>query len=428
MDRLQHRHYHHATPVSERARNRASTATPTAATGDKVIAKKRSSLGKAAGGFQSRLLASLRSRRRSENDDHRLAAPANHCPSHSSSSSPFLDALFRLPDELHIYMLRELCVADLLALRRTSRVLNMLVTENAPALVRYWVKHRMGNLHLQLYPAPRPSAIDFPFLLTMRRRHIASLRLTRQLADHLVGEPVEPAACPRQKQLWSSVFERMLPLVFGVGYFLDEHRRLLLERDLGRIRPRSRIGYHVRTTAGIADQERKIVRNLDAPLRLQYFYTYCFIVQVLLRTPACSEDVAFLLILGGIGRVAKLLACPTYSERRRYLAMFRKHMSPHTSKCWRRHWKDAGVVSPALLDDIPCTQIGVTQLDQIWAPLIAQMMEPGSRDFTEQERRRYEELKVSGKFINEVMGYDILQGRAADGGESAADDDDDDEP
>ena len=76
------------------------------------------------------------------------------------------------------------------------------------------------------------------------------------------------------------------------------------------------------------------------------------------------------------------------------------------------------MVSPALLDDIPCTQIGITQLDQIWAPLIGQMMEPGTRDFTEQEKMRYEELKMSKKFINEVMGYDILQGRAADGGET----------
>jgi hypothetical protein len=340
-------------------------------------------------------------------------------------------------------MLRELCVADLLALRRTSRVLNMLVTENAPALVRYWVRHRMGNLHLKLYPAPRPNVIDFPFLLTMRRRHIASIRLTRQLADYLVGDPVEPV-CARQRQLWTSVYERMLPLVFGVGYFLDEHRRLLLERDLGHIRPRSRIGYHVRTTGGIPTQERRILKNLDAPLRLQYFYMYCFIVQVLLRKlrpsngngavekflrgwsnqPPCSEDTAFFLVLGGIGQVAKLLACSTYSERRRHLLAYRTHMSPHTSKCWRKHWKDAGVVSPALLDDIPCTQIGITRLDQIWAPLISQMMEPGMRDFTEAERIRYEELNMSRKFINEVMGYDILRGRAADGGVC----DDDHEP
>ncbi|CAI9636174.1 hypothetical protein GT037_001183 [Alternaria burnsii] len=418
MEKFQRGH-----PAPERTRNRSGTMT-----GDKAIAKKRSSLGKAAGGFQSRFLASLRSKKKNDADEELAPNP----------SSPFLDALFRLPEELHIYMLRELCVADLLALRRASRVLNILVTENAPALVRYWVKHRLGNLHLQLYPAPRPDAIDFPFLLTMRRRHIASIRLTRQLANHLVGEPQE------HKQLWTSVYERMLPLVFGVGYFLDEHRRLLLERDLGHIRPRSRIGYHVRTTGGITNQERKILKNLDAPLRLQYFYMYCFIVQVLLRKlrpssrtgavekflrgwsnqPACSEDIAFLLILGGTGQIAKLLACPMYSDRRRYLLAYRTHMSPHTSKCWRRHWKDAGVVSPALLDDIPCTQIGITQLDQIWVPLIAHMMEPGARNFTEQERIRYEELKMSKKFINEVMGYDILRGRAADGGES----DDEHEP
>lgn len=351
--------------------------------------------------------------------------------------SPFLEALFRLPDELHLHILRELCVADVLALRRTSRALNELITGNASALVRHWMRCRLGGLHLRLYPVPNASAADFPFLLAMRRRHIASIRLTRHLADVLVGDPLEHS-CPRQKQLWSSVYGRMMPLVFGVGYFLDEHRRLLLERDLGRIRPRSHIGYNVCTTNGITDQERKIMSKLDRPLRLQYFYMYCFIVQVLMRKlrpssrtgpvekflrgwlsqPACPEDIAFFLVLGGIGQVAKLLSRPKYSERRRYLHAFRTHMSPHTSKCWRRHWRDIGVVSPALLDDIPCTKIGITELDQIWKPLIAQMMAPGNRDFTEQERRSYEELTVSNKFVNEIMGYDILQGRPADGGDS----------
>ncbi|EAT78101.1 hypothetical protein SNOG_14561 [Parastagonospora nodorum SN15] len=33
------------------------------------------------------------------------------------------------------------------------------------------------------------------------------------------------------------------------------------------------------------------------------------------------------------------------------------------------------------------------------------------------ERRCYEELAVSNKFVNEIMGYDILQGRPADGGD-----------
>ncbi|KAF1843644.1 uncharacterized protein K460DRAFT_316229 [Cucurbitaria berberidis CBS 394.84] len=396
---------------------------------DKAISKKRPSLGKAAGRFQSRLLASLRVGRRSAGEQ---LAP--------SLSSPFLEALFRLPNELHIHILRELCVADVLALRRTCRSLNELITNNAPALVRYWVQHRMGNLHLRLYPAPRPNAADFPFLLAMRRRHIASIRLTRQLADILVGDALDQT-CPRQRQLWTSAYERMMPLVFGVGYFLDEHRRLLLDRDLGRIRPRSHIGYLICTTAGITNQERKIMKKLDPPLRLQYFYMYCFIVQILRRKlrpsshtgtvekllrgwssqPPCAEDIAFFLILGGIGQIAKLLACPTYAERRRYLHAYRTHLSPHTSRCWRRHWRDIGVVSPALLDDIPCARIGVTQLDQIWEPLIAQMMGPRRREFTEQERLRYEELKISNKFINEVMGYDILRGRTADA--SDADDD-----
>jgi hypothetical protein len=227
-------------------------------------------------------------------------------------------------------------------------------------------------------------------------------------------------------------------MVFGVGYFLDEHRRVLLERDLGRIRPRSHIGYDICTTGGITNQERRIMKKLDQPLQLHYFYMYCFIVQVLKRNlrpwshtstverllrgwsnqPACAEDIAFFLILGGIGQIAKLLACRTYNERRRYLDAYITHLSPHTSKCWRRHWRDIGVVSPALLDDIPCARIGITKLDQIWEPLIEQLTQPGKREFPERERLRYEEVKISKKYINEVVGYDILRGRTADGSDS----------
>ncbi len=285
----------------------------------------------------------------------------------------------------------------------------------------------MGNLHLRLYPTSRPSDADFQYLLAMRRRHIASIRLTRHLANFLLGD-IKGHMDARQRQLWTSVYEKMMPLVFGVGYFLEEHRRVLLERDLGQIRPRSHIGYDICTTGCMTSQEVKIIKKMDTPLRLQYFYMYCFILQVLtrkLRPPcrtrtvgnflrgwsqsACSEDISFFLVLGGIGQIAKLLACPGYSDRRRYLHAYITHMSPHVSKCWRSHWKDIGVVSPALLDDIPCTSIGVTQLDQIWEPGIAEMMKPGSMAFTPQEKARYEEVRRSRKYINEIMGYDILR-------------------
>lgn len=325
-------------------------------------------------------------------------------------------------------ILSKLCISDLLALRRTCRILNVLVAGSAPSLSRYWVKHRMGNLHLRLYPTTRPIEADFQYLLAMRRRHIASIRLSRQLANFLLGDAQEQVDS-RQKKLWTSVYEKMMPLVFGVGYFLEEHRRAILDRDLGQIRPRSHIGYEISTTGCMMDHDIKITRKMDAPLRLQYFYTYCFILQVMRRKlrpafrtrtvgsflrgwsnhSACSEDIAFFLILGGIGQVAKLLACPNYHDRRRYLHAYITHLSPHASKCWRSHWKDIGVVSPALLDDIPCTSIGITQLDQIWEPGVAEMMQSGSRAFTAQEKARYEELQVSKKYINEIMGYDILR-------------------
>jgi hypothetical protein len=277
----------------------------------------------------------------------------------------------------------------------------------------------------------------------MRRRHIASVRLSRGLANFVLRDTLKESS-DRQRRMWTSVYETMLPLVFVVGYFLEEHRRVILERDLGRIRPRCHVGYDICTTPGITHEEKAIFKRLDQPLRLQYFYMYCFIVQVLMRKlrpptcptslgqfvqtwtgqPACDEDVAFVLVLGGINQVSKLLACKTYSERRRLLHDFITHLSPHESVAWRRHWRDLGVNSPALLDDIPCSSIGITQLDQIFEPLIAALMCPESREFTEHQRMRYEEVRRTKNYVNELMGYDVLRGRPADGEDSDPEEDD----
>jgi hypothetical protein len=308
--------------------------------------------------------------------------------------------------------------------------------------VRFWVKHRMGTLHTHLYPPPGPNEAELHYLLAMRRRHIASVRLTRELANFVLRDTLKHTS-DRQRQMWTSVYEKMIPLVFGVGYFLEEHRRVILERDLGQIRPRSHHGYDICTTSGITNAERAILKRLDPPLRLQFFYMYCFIVQVLSRKlrpptyagsiekflrgwsgqPADEEDIAFVLVLGGIGQVAKLMACRNYSQRRRLLHMFITRLSPHESASWRASWRDVGVISPALLDDIPCASIGITRLDQIWEPLISDMMETESRDFTEHQRANYYEVMANKKYINELMGYDVLRGRPADGDDSEDEDD-----
>ncbi|PVI06987.1 hypothetical protein DM02DRAFT_495534, partial [Periconia macrospinosa] len=389
--------------------------------------KKRQSIGRAAESFQSMLFASFRSVRKKGGGERLLG------------ESPFLTALIKLPRELHIQILSSLCLADLLSLRLTSRALSDLVSSCGPALVRHWVRFKMGTLHTRLYPPPRPNEADLPYLFAMRRRHIASVRLTRELARFVLNDTLRHTN-ERQRQMWASVYEKMIPLVFGVGYFLEEHRRAILERDLGRIRPRSHIGYDICTapaSGSMTDTERRILRRLDPPLRLQFFYMYCFILQVLTRKlrpptyagsvekvlrgwhgkPACAEDVAFVLVLGGVGQIAKLLACRSFSERRRLLHVFITRMSPHESASWRKHWRDVGVTSPALLDDIPCSTIRITQLDQIWEPLVQQGMSAERSEFTAKEKQRFAEVMASRGFLNEVMGYDILRGRPAVGDE-----------
>ena len=68
MEKFQRGH-----PAPERTRNRSGTMT-----GDKAIAKKRSSLGKAAGGFQSRFLASLRSKKKNDADEELVPNPSRY--------------------------------------------------------------------------------------------------------------------------------------------------------------------------------------------------------------------------------------------------------------------------------------------------------------------------------------------------------------
>ena len=382
---------------------------------------KRPSISRAAENFQSKLMASFRRKK---------------CEEGGPGDSPFLRAFFRLPSELRIAILSELCISDLLNLRRTSRALNDLIIACGAPLVRFWVKRRLGSLHVQLFPPPRPNEADLQYLLAMRRRHIASVRLTRELANFVLRDTLKYTN-ERQRQMWTSVYENLIPMVFAVGYFLEEHRKVILERDLGRIRPRYHIGYDICTTPGITEEERSIFKRLDQPLRLQYFYTFLFMVQTLTRKlrpptyagsiekvmrgwtkrPACDEDIAFVLVLGGVSQVAKLLACKNYSERRRLLHTFITRLSPHESVAWRSHWRDLGVSSPALLDDIPCTSIGITKLDQIWEPLVADLMKPGSNEFTDHQKESYIEVRASKKYINEIMGYDILRGRPAEEGD-----------
>lgn len=78
--------------------------------------------------------------------------------------SPLYKALLLLPNELVVQILCELFIADILALRRTSRALNELITACGPALVRFWVKHKMGTLHTRLYPAPKTNEAHLQYL------------------------------------------------------------------------------------------------------------------------------------------------------------------------------------------------------------------------------------------------------------------------
>jgi hypothetical protein len=92
--------------------------------------------------------------------------PGPTCTAHRAdpSSSPLYRALLLLPNELLVQILCELFIADILVLRRASRALNELVTACGPALVRFWVKNKMGTLHTRLFPPPRTNEAHLQYL------------------------------------------------------------------------------------------------------------------------------------------------------------------------------------------------------------------------------------------------------------------------
>jgi hypothetical protein len=246
--------------------------------------------------------------------------------------------------------------------------------------------------------------------------------------------------------MWNSVYGKMIPLVFAVGYFLDEHRRVILERDLEI--GKKGAGYDFQPGPAITKEEKKIIERYDPRLRLPYFYMYSFILQVLTRklrpptyagsmerfvrgwntAPATSEEIAFALVLGGVDQVAKLLTCKKYYERRRALDEFIKSLSPKDHVCWKENWKVLDVESPAIsLDSAPWACICVTKLDLIWEPVMMELMSPRSKTYTKAEKARFTEVKASRGFVSELMGYDILRGRPDNGDDSEAEAEDGEE-
>ncbi|OCL09168.1 hypothetical protein AOQ84DRAFT_291777 [Glonium stellatum] len=360
-------------------------------------------------------------------------------------SKLLFDLFFHLPNELHIQILCELSIPDILALRIASRSFNNLVLSCQSALVRFWVKYRLGSLHTSLYPAPPPNHADLHYLLAMRRRHIASIKLTRRLANYVLKDTLQHTS-ERQRKMWNSVYEKMIPLVFAVGYFLEEHRRVVLGRDL-EIGKRD-ASYGLGLGPAITKEEKKIMERYDPQLRLPYFYMYCFILQVLTRklrpptyagsverfvrgwnaVPATSEEIAFVLVLGGIDQVAKLLACKKYQERRRALDEFIKSLSPKDHVYWKKNWKALDVESPTTsLHNVPWACIRITKLDLIWEPVVTQLMSPRSKAYTKAEKARFAEVKASRGFVSELMGYDVLRGRPDNGDDSEAEAEDSEE-
>ncbi|OCK84905.1 hypothetical protein K432DRAFT_422219 [Lepidopterella palustris CBS 459.81] len=382
--------------------------------------KKRSSISRAAESFQSILVAPFRSGEKK--------VKANSTEVTQSSSASF-GSFFRLPIELHVQILCELSISDILALRRTSRAFNGLVSICQSPLVRFWAKHKLGSLHTSLYPPPPPNQAELHYLLAMRRRHIASIRLTRHLVNYVLRGTLKHTSA-RQRKVWISVYDKMIPLVFAVDYFLDEHRRVVLKRDVnvGQLGT----GYGICHGPAITEEEKGIIGKYDPQMRLQYFYMYCFILQVLKRklrpptyvgsvekiargwvaTPASSEDIAFVLVMGGVDQVAKLLACKNYNDRRKALDSFIKSFSPIENASWREVWNDLDVESAKItLEDIPRACIGVTKLEFIWESLMMELMAPKSSAYTEAEKAKFAEVRGWKRFVNELMGYDVLRGR-----------------
>lgn len=281
------------------------------------------------------------------------------------------------------------------------------------------------------------------YLLKLRRKHVVAHRLTANVCEFFFTEYLRMSErdMRRHERMWESLYNTMVPLLFMLGRFLEQHRKAMLVRCLGREgedRP-----FELASGRGIVDFEKKILGDYfprptsgdeeldtlfveadqstdDRKTLVDLYYMHCFLKQVLTRhlrpptyaghvervvrgwtlRPASQHEVAIVLSLGGTELILEILERKAYNDRRRVAEDFVRSLYCKANPSWRQSWEqlDTGI-SPAMLERLPRRAVEVPEARLILEQAAVEMI-------LEQELETEEQLqavKSTGTYVRQLM-------------------------
>ncbi|KAJ9666521.1 hypothetical protein H2201_003444 [Coniosporium apollinis] len=347
----------------------------------------------------------------------------------SQQNAACFGQLLALPYELQAQILCELVFADILALRLTSHACCSMVTACQSDIVRSWTKHELNRLERSLYPPPPPGEAKLQYILEVQRQQAIARKLARHVADFVARKILLRDTMRKREKFqpaWDRMYEKSVPLLFTIGHFLEEYRKLLLQKCVAE--SEAKHGFRIYTCSDVEylkPLQKEILTKYDPRHvlechRMCYFLfqafeqklrppSYASPVEKLMRgwigKPASPEEIGIVLVLGGLGQVEKIWSQSSYNERRKAQIAFVKSLSPYETTEWRENWTKLCVESPLIpLDRISVTQIAIPIPQDIWRAAAQEILI--AENLMEEDEAAEDPAFGLRDFISGLVGFD----------------------
>ncbi|EWC45576.1 hypothetical protein DRE_05434 [Drechslerella stenobrocha 248] len=146
---------------------------------------------------------------------------------------------FQLPVELQLAVVTKLIYSDIIALRKTSRAFNRLITSNEHEIARRQIQRFVEPRYIALYPPDCLTKPSFAYLSRLATKSIAASELSRalvtQLYDDFRDKYFEPHSVDAKPLIIRYMTERLRFSVMIIQHFLEQlaERKLRVDRATG---------------------------------------------------------------------------------------------------------------------------------------------------------------------------------------------------
>jgi hypothetical protein len=335
----------------------------------------------------------------------------------------------------------------MLRLRLVSKQLKELVAKCSSAFIRHYVQHELDSIQLHHFPPPAPGKATFKYLIEMHHRKVTSEGLTRLLCDYadkqMNGWVDERKRCKFTKT-YDRMREKMIPLIYTLAHFLEEFRLTFIHRAMSRAYPHPSFKIYS-GGAALWDEQEAVMDRYDPMLLLDCYHVYGFLLQAiehlvrptrkqrlkrrLTRQPPWNidtQEIANLLVLGGMDQVYGVLRIWRRSKRQAALTNFTKGLDPAADSEWQRNWSRLGIQSRSFRPHlaVPNLRLAMPALHLIWVPCALTLM-LGKQVIESIDYDTDASAQSVSEFVSLLVGYDVTVHSTPPENEGEEDDDHD---